>query len=88
MIQIDDFSTWKYINSHHNTGMRITIDIDELTLEDAIRLTGENKKGPAIAKAAKEFVRRQMAREFGRMMMEGEFGDYPMTNEELENADR
>jgi Arc/MetJ family transcription regulator len=68
--------------------MRITIDIDERTLEDAIRLTGETKKGPAIAKAAKEFVRRQMAREFGRMLMEGDFGDYPMTNEELENADR
>ena len=68
--------------------MRITIDIDEHTLEDAIRLTGETKKGPAVVKAAKEFVRRQMAREFGRMMMEGEFGDYPMTNEELENADR
>ncbi|MFM2243332.1 MAG: hypothetical protein RLZ97_2187, partial [Verrucomicrobiota bacterium] len=28
--------------------MRITIDIEESVLEDAMRLTGENKKGPAV----------------------------------------
>lgn len=64
--------------------MRITIDIDEKTLADAMRLTGEKKKGPAVAKAATEFVRRQMAKEFGRLAMEGAF-DYPVTNEELES---
>ena len=68
--------------------MRITIDIDEGTLAEAMRLTGEKKKGPAVAKAATEFVRRQMAKEFGRLAMEGAFGDYPMTNEELEAFDR
>lgn len=53
-----------------------------------MRFTGETKKGPAVVKAASEFVRRQMAREFGRKLMEGEFGDYPMTNDEIEECDR
>ena len=68
--------------------MRITVDIDDQVLADAMRLTGESKKGPAVAKAAWEFVRRQMAREFGRKVMDGEFADYPMTNEEIEDFDR
>jgi Arc/MetJ family transcription regulator len=69
-------------------GMRITIDIEDQFLADAMRLTGEKKKGPAVVKAAKEYVRRQMAREFGRKLMEGEFGDYPLTNEQIEDLDR
>jgi hypothetical protein len=68
--------------------MRITVDIESDTLEDAMRLTGETKKGPAIVKAAQAFIRREMAKEFGRMVMEGEFGDYPMTNAEIEASDR
>jgi hypothetical protein len=68
--------------------MRITIDIDEGLLRDAMFLTGETKKGPAIVKAAGEFIRRQMAREFGRKLMEGELGDYPLTNEQIEDLDR
>jgi Arc/MetJ family transcription regulator len=68
--------------------MKITIDIEEDILQEAMRITGERKKGPAVVKAAKEFIRRQMAREFGRKLMEGEFGDYPLTNEEIEDFDR
>ncbi len=68
--------------------MRITVDIDAETLKHAMRLTGENKKGPAITKAVTEFINRQMAREFGRMVMEGEFEDYPMTNAQIEASDR
>lgn len=68
--------------------MRITIDIAEQDLSDAMRLTGETKKGPAVVKAAREFIRREMAREFGRKLMDGEFGDYPMTNEQIEALDR
>jgi Arc/MetJ family transcription regulator len=74
--------------SAHFRGMRITIDIDDQFLADAMRLTGESKKGPAVVKAAREFVRRQMAREFGRKVMEGGFGDYPMTNDQIEDYDR
>ena len=59
--------------------MRITIDIDDQILADAMRVTGETKKGPAVVKAA---------REFGRKVMEGEFGDYPMTNDQIEDFDR
>lgn len=68
--------------------MRITVELDEETLKQAMRLTGETKKGPAVTKAVTEFINRQMAREFGRMVMEGEFEDYPMTNEEIEANDR
>jgi Arc/MetJ family transcription regulator len=68
--------------------MRITIDIDEKTLEEVMKFTGETKKGPALVKAASEFVRRQLNREFARKVMEGEFADYPMTNDEIEDFDR
>ena len=68
--------------------MRITIDVDEDVLEQAMALTGETKKGPAITKAASEFVRREMVRKFANMVMEGQFADYPLTNDELESADR
>ena len=64
--------------------MRMTIEIDEDTLEKAMKLTGETKKGPAITKAAKEFIRREMVKEFATMVMEGKFDDYPMTNDEIE----
>jgi len=68
--------------------MRITIDVDDETLEQAMKLTGETKKGPAITKAATEYVRREMVRKFANMVMEGEFEDYPVTNDELESSDR
>ena len=68
--------------------MRITIEIEDEVLENAMKLTGETKKGPAITKAATEYVRRQMVRKFASMVMDGEFADYPMTNDELEAVDR
>lgn len=63
--------------------MRITVDLDEKTLEELSRVTGEKKKSPAVAKAVAEFLKRQQAREFGRLLQEGAF-DYPYTNEEIE----
>jgi Arc/MetJ family transcription regulator len=68
--------------------MRITIDIDDEILKNAMKLTGEKKKGPAITKATSEFVRREMIKKFANMVMEGEFEDYPMTNDELEAVER
>ncbi len=56
--------------------MRISIEIDEAILADAMALTGEKNRSPALAKAVTEFVRRQKARDFGRLMREGSF-DYP-----------
>jgi Arc/MetJ family transcription regulator len=65
--------------------MRITVDIDEAVLDDLVRMTGESKKSPAIAKAVTDFVKRKMAKEFGRELREGVF-DYPLTNEGIEKA--
>lgn len=67
--------------------MRITVDLDDATLEDLTRITGESKKSPAIVKAVTEFVNRRKAREFGRLIREGAF-DYSATNDEIEKEDR
>jgi Arc/MetJ family transcription regulator len=67
--------------------MRITVDIDETTLADLARITGESKKSPAVARAVTEFVNRKKAKEFGTLLREGAF-DYPTTNEEIEKSDR
>ena len=66
--------------------MRLTIDVAEEELNELMDLTGEKKKGPAVLKAALEFVRREKVREFTRRVMAGEF-DYPVTNDELEAAE-
>ena len=55
--------------------MRITIDIDENVLNDAINFTGEKHKSPAVAKAVEEFVRRKKAKEFAYLVRENAF-DY------------
>lgn len=67
--------------------MRITVDIDDATLKDLARITGERKKSPAVAKAVRDFVNRQKAREFGTLLREGAF-DYPLTNDAIEATDR
>tara|TARA_R110000868_G_scaffold142796_1_gene360285 strand:- start:340 stop:543 length:204 start_codon:yes stop_codon:yes gene_type:complete len=67
--------------------MRITVDIDETTLADLARITGESKKSPAVARAVTEFVNRKKAKEFGTLLREGAF-DYPTTNEDIEKSDR
>ena len=67
--------------------MRVSVEIDESTLHELRRLTGEKKMSPAISRAVTEFVRRQRVREFGQLMREGAF-DYPLTNDEVESEDR
>ena len=67
--------------------MRVSVEIDESTLNELRRLTGERKMSPAIGRAVTEFVRRQHVREFGRLLPEGAF-DYPLTNDDIEAADR
>ncbi len=68
--------------------MKFTVDMEAETLEKLMALTGINKKGPAVVKAACEYLKREMAREFGRKVMDGEFEDYPLTNEQIEQVDR
>ena len=67
--------------------MRITVDIDESTLEDLAQISGASKKSPAVAKAVSEVVNRKKALEFGPLLRESAFAD-PSTNDELEAADR
>lgn len=68
--------------------MKLTVDLEESTIESLMRMTGIDKKGPAVAKAATEFLKREMAREFANKVMQGEFEDYPLTNDELEGIER
>jgi Arc/MetJ family transcription regulator len=68
--------------------MRITIDIDEQSLAEVMKFTGESKKGPAVVKAATDFLRRKKVSDYARRVMEGEFPDYPLTNDEIEACDR
>lgn len=66
--------------------MRLTVDLDEKTLGDLLKVTGIKKNSPAVAFAVRDFLNRKKARDFGRMLREGEF-DYPATNEEVEKRD-
>lgn len=64
-------------------GMKVTVEIDDRTLEELLAATDERKKGTAVAKAVDEFLKRKKAREFGRLLMEGAF-DYPAATAETE----
>ncbi len=55
--------------------MRITVDIPDTVLDDLVKLTGETKRSPAVAKAVEDFVRRQKLKEFGRLIRQGAFVD-------------
>jgi Arc/MetJ family transcription regulator len=68
--------------------MKFSVEMDEELLNKVMTATGMTKKGPAVAKAATEYLRREMAKEFATMVMEGEFEDYPLTNDEIEQSDR
>jgi len=66
--------------------MRMTVDLDEDTLDELLKVTGLKKNSPAVAFAVRDFLNRKKARDFGRMLREGKF-DYPATNEEIETRD-
>lgn len=63
--------------------MKITVDLDDQTLAELLAATGENKKGPAVAQAVQEYLKRRKARAFGQLLMEGAF-DYPDPDTETE----
>ena len=67
--------------------MRMTVELDEKTLTELLKVTGLKKNSPAVAFAVRDFLNRRKARDFGRMLREGAF-DYPATNEEIEQHDR
>jgi len=65
----------------------MTVEIDEATLEELLKVTGHKKNSPAVAFAVRDFLNRRKAKDFGRMLREGTF-DYPATNEAIESLDR
>jgi Arc/MetJ family transcription regulator len=67
--------------------MRMTVELDEKTLDELTKVTGIKKNSPAVAFAVRDFINRKKAKDFGRMLREGNF-DYPATNEEIETRDR
>lgn len=66
--------------------MRMTVDLDEKTLAELLKVTGLKKNSPAVALAVREFLNRKKARDFGLLLREGAF-DYPSTNEQVEERD-
>ena len=68
--------------------MKFTIDMKDDVVEELMKMTGIGKKGPAVSSAAVEFLKREKVRRFASKVMEGGFEDYPLTNDELEAADR
>jgi metal-responsive CopG/Arc/MetJ family transcriptional regulator len=65
--------------------MRITVDIKDELLDELSRITGQDKKSPAVAFAVNEYIKREKAKEFGKQLLEGAF-DYPATNDEIERV--
>jgi hypothetical protein len=65
----------------------MTVDLDEKTLGELLKVTGHKKNSPAVAFAVRDFVNRKKAKDFGRMLRDGVF-DYPATNDEIERGDR
>ena len=66
--------------------MRMTVELDEDTLQALLKVTGIKKGSPAVAFAVRDFVNRRKAKDFGRMLREGKF-DYPATNDQIEDLD-
>jgi hypothetical protein len=64
----------------------MTVELDEKTLDELMKVTGHKKNSPAVAFAVRDFINRKKAKDFGRMLREGKF-DYPATNDEIETRD-
>lgn len=64
----------------------MTVEIDEETLDELLKVTGHKKNSPAVAFAVRDFINRKKSKDFGRMLREGTF-DYPATNDEIESRD-
>ena len=70
-------NTWRSTPSPAFIGAPPTVKLDDATIKELMAVTNERKKGPAVAQAVEEFLKRRKAREFGRLLMEGAF-DYPV----------
>ena len=66
--------------------MRMTVEIEENSLDELMKVTGIKKGSPAVAFAVRDFINRKKSKDFGKMLREGKF-DYPATNDEIEERD-
>lgn len=64
----------------------MTVEIEEETLDELLKITGHTKNSPAVAFVVRDFINRKKAKDFGQMLREGKF-DYPATNDETESRD-
>jgi Arc/MetJ family transcription regulator len=55
--------------------MRITVDIDDFSLESVMKLTGEKKKSSAVHRAVQDYIRRAGCRKLGNLLKEGALDD-------------
>jgi len=65
--------------------MRITVDLDPKDLDEVSRLTGIDKKSPAVAQAVHEYLRQKEREAFLKSVLAGET-DYALSNEAVEAA--
>jgi metal-responsive CopG/Arc/MetJ family transcriptional regulator len=63
--------------------MRITVELDPEDLDAVSRLTGIEKKSPAVAQAIHEYLRQKEREAFLKSVLAGET-DYSLSNEEVE----
>jgi hypothetical protein len=64
----------------------MTLEIEDETLDELMKVTGIKKNSPAVAFAVRDFINRKKTKDFGKMLREGKF-DYPATNDEIEEQD-
>ncbi len=55
--------------------MRVTIDIEDKMLDELVKTTGINKKGPAISFAVSEYMRKSKLKDFGKKLRQGVYAD-------------
>jgi len=63
--------------------MRITLDIEESTMEEILKATRQTKKSPALAQAVREFLENRKRQQFLEKVLSGGT-DYAANNEEVE----
>jgi ABC-type enterochelin transport system ATPase subunit len=66
--------------------MRITFEIDANDLKQIQKITGQQKKSPAVSRALADFLRMRKRQAFIEKVLAGQT-DYALTNEDLEARD-
>jgi len=64
--------------------MRVTVEIDDYTMNEVIKETGEMKKSPALSMALSEFLENRKRQKFLEKVLSGGT-DYAASNDEVES---